>query len=207
MDRNRLAAGGLEGGDEVVETEVVAGESVVGRQHCLRVAAREVNRIGEGRGGVAEHVLSGDPEAAGHAGDGLVGETGNRQFERRRRTDDNPRLTADNTAVRGIGDCDRLGSRTPENRREGMDPGIGAGEGVIGRQHRLGGARAEFHGSGVTGRRITIRVLGSDCKVISRAGGNGRRISGNHEGAGGRGIDANPGLRAGDRVGDHVSSC
>src|ERR1700757_84781 len=89
LDGNRLAAGGLESGDEIVDTGIAACEGVVGGQHRLRVAACEMDRVGETRGLVAIAILSGYPEAAGHSNGWLKGEASDGQLERRPRADNN----------------------------------------------------------------------------------------------------------------------
>ena len=106
LDGNRLAAGRLEGGHEVVDAGVGSREHVVGRQHRLRVAAREMDHVGEAGGLVAIAILSGDPEAAGHSNRWLKGEASDGQLEWRPWADVNPRLSPENTGVRSIASRD-----------------------------------------------------------------------------------------------------
>ena len=49
--------------------------------------------------------------------------------------------------------------------------GIGGGEGVVGRQHRLGSAAAEMHHAGIGGGNVAVGVQGRDGETESRARG------------------------------------
>ena len=164
LNRNRLAAGGKEGGDEVVDAGIGAGEGVVCRQDRLRVTASEghaIRKIGSRVDRIAIAVLGGDPEASGHPRGGLVGEAGDRQFERRRRVDSN-RRSAGNAAAHGIRSRDRLAAGGLECGRESMNAGIAAGKRVIHRQDRLGIAAAEHHGPPVAHGGIIESIQGGD---------------------------------------------
>src|SRR5438094_565334 len=108
LDGNRLAAGGLEGGDEVVETEVAAGESVVARQHGLSVAAREVNRAGVARRQIAVAILGGEGEVASYPRRRRRREPGNDQAASGCGVDDDTCLRAGDGAGDRVGGSQRL---------------------------------------------------------------------------------------------------
>src|SRR5438094_2398456 len=78
-------------------------------------------------------------------------------------------------------------------------------EHIVGRQDGLSVATSEVDGAGVSGRGIAVGILGGDSEVVGHAGCRGRWEAGNNQTAGGRRVDKDARLRAGDRIGDSVS--
>ena len=181
LDRDRLAAGGLERGDEVVDAGIGSGEGIVRRQHRLAVAAREGHSIRKIGSRVAIEVLSSDPEASGHSGGGLVREAGDRKVMRRAGVDRNARLRAGKSANRRIRDRDGLAAGASQRCGEGMNPGIAGGEGVISGQDRLESTAAELCGAGVADVGVAIDVFGRDREAVGGAGRDRGRIAGDDE--------------------------
>src|SRR5256885_1370537 len=58
----------------------------------------------------------------------------------------------------GGGGGDRRGARRVEGDDERMHPGVGAGEGVVGGQHRLGVAAGEVEGAPVAGGDVAVDI-------------------------------------------------
>ena len=54
-----------------------------------------------------------------------------------------------------------------ERGREGVDAGVAGGEGVVGRQDRLGVAAGEVDRAGVAGGDVAVSVKGRDRDVVA----------------------------------------
>src|SRR5206468_2538328 len=76
----------------------------------------------------------------------------------------------------GVGGGDALRARRFQRDREGVHPGVGGGEGVVGRERRLGVAGGPVDRAGVAGGGVVAGVLsGERHREAGACGGRGRR--------------------------------
>src|SRR5262249_43168596 len=135
-DGDRLRTGRAQRGAESADAVVAWLESVVAREGRLAVAAGEADGAAVAGGGVAEFILRGDGEGAGHTRRAGRWEASDAEARGRRRSYGDSGAAGDG-AVNGVGGSDRTAVGGAQDDLEGLRAVVRRGEGVGARQYRI----------------------------------------------------------------------